>query len=220
MYDSITNVSMAFVNVLCTDGTTRPLDCHSMTCPSCGALITPVYHAMYGQRVILSQCPVHECGSFFLLKRSGGDISLLPNHKLASMAFSDTIVSISPDFVRIYNESYAAEQMSLDDICGVGYRKALEFLVKDYVSKGKTDEDIKRIRAKALAKCIDENVSDERIKQVAKRAVWLGNDETHYIRKWEGKDVHDLKGIIHLTIRWIEQEVETDALLKDMPKRL
>ena len=211
---------MASVNVLCTDRTMRPLDCHSMTCPSCGTLITPIYHAMHGLSVVLSQCPVHECGSIFLLKRSGGNLSLLPNHKLMSEVFSDTIDSISPDFVRIYNESYAAEQMSLDDICGVGYRKALEFLVKDYVSKGKTNEEIQRIRAKALAKCIDEFVSDERIKQVAKRAVWLGNDETHYIRKWEGRDVHDLKGIIHLAIRWIEQEVETNALLKNMPERL
>ena len=143
----------------------------------------------------------------------------MPNHQLASETFSNTINKISSDFVRIFNEAYSAEQMSLSNICGVGYRKALEFLVKDYVSKDKPEEQIVAIRNKPLSKCIDEYVTDERIKLVSKRAVWLGNDETHYVRKWEGKDVHDLKGIIHLVLRWIEQEVETEALLNDMPER-
>ena len=56
------------------------------------------------------------------------------------------------------------------------------------------------------------------IKAVAKRAVWLGNDETHYVRKWEEKDVQDLKGLIRLTILWIEKVKETERLLAEMPE--
>lgn len=69
-----------------------------------------------------------------------------------------------------------------------------------------------------LAKCIDDYVDDAMVKAVAKRAVWLGNDETHYVRKWEEKDVHDLKGLIRLTTLWIEKERETERLLSEMPE--
>ena len=40
---------------------------------------------------------------------------------------------------------------------------------------------------------ISRYIDDSNIKNVAKRAVWLGNDETHYIRKWEDKDLSFLK---------------------------
>ena len=69
-----------------------------------------------------------------------------------------------------------------------------------------------------MANCIAEDVSNEKIKAVAQRAVWLGNDETHYIRKWTNKDVSHLKGLIELTVRWIESELETQELLNDMPE--
>ena len=53
---------------------------------------------------------------------------------------------------------------------------------------------------------------------MASRAAWLGNDETHYIRKWVDKDVQNLKSLIDLTIRWIESEIETKQLLTEMPE--
>ena len=106
--------------------------------------------------------------------------------------------------------------MSLMEICGVGYRKALEFLIKDYIIQGKSEDIVDKIKKIRLAKCIDDYVEDEKLKAVAKRAVWLGNDETHYVRKWENKDVQDLKGVIRLTILWIEKEKETEWLLAEM----
>ena len=65
--------------------------------------------------------------------------------------------------------------------------------------------------------CIKEDISSTNIKAVAARATWIGNDETHYVRKWEDKDIKDLIGMIDLTIRWIESEVETKRLLDEMP---
>jgi hypothetical protein len=68
-----------------------------------------------------------------------------------------------------------------------------------------------------LGNCIAIYVKNERIAQTSARAAWLGNDETHYVRKWEGKDLEDLKRLIGLTVRWIEMEQMTDAAVKDMP---
>ena len=143
---------------------------------------------------------------------------LIPNCPMRQEEFGVIICALSPSFVKIYNEAYAAEQMSLMEVCGVGYRKALEFLVKDYAVEGKDEATSANIKKTPLGTCIENYVRDSNVKVVAKRAVWLGNDETHYIRKWEDKDVRDLKGLIRLTIRWIEQERETAALLEEMPE--
>lgn len=63
---------------------------------------------------------------------------------------------------------------------------------------------------------IDNFVANENVKQCAKRAIWLGNDETHYVRKWVDKDIKDLKLLIQITVSWIQQEVITKRLLEDM----
>ena len=210
---------MATINVMSTrTAGFESVECLPMNCPTCGAYIMPSYLAIHNHCFLFAQCPIYNCGALFLLERKGNVLNIIPNHKLASEHFSDTIKSISNEFISIYNEAYAAEQMSLNEICGAGYRKALEFLVKDYVSEGKTAEEIQIIRKKRLSNCIDDYVDDYRIKEVAKRAVWIGNDETHYVRKWEGKDVQDLKGLIRLVIRWIEQIKDSESILLDMPE--
>src|SRR5687767_3154472 len=52
--------------------------------------------------------------------------------------------------------------------------------------------------------------------KIAKRATWLGNDATHYYRKWEDKDIHDLKNLIELTVLWIESVELTRQHEEDM----
>jgi len=47
-----------------------------------------------------------------------------------------------------------------------------------------------------LSACIQQYIDNEKIKLVSKRAVWIGNDETHYVRKWIEKDIEDLKRLI------------------------
>jgi hypothetical protein len=102
-------------------------------------------------------------------------------------------------------------------ICGPGYRKALEFLIKDYVI-GSIPDKAAEVKRLLLGRCIQEYVGDGKVKLVAARAVWLGNDETHYERKWEDKDLNDLKTLIGLTVHWIEMDELTKKALKDMPE--
>ena len=52
-------------------------------------------------------------------------------------SFSDEIASLSADFVEIYNQAEIAETQNLDRICGMGYRRALEFLIDAYIRKNK-----------------------------------------------------------------------------------
>jgi hypothetical protein len=127
------------------------------------------------------------------------------------------VKGLSPDFVQIIEQAETAQQLGLEQISGVGYRKALEFLVKDYAIKS-SPTSAEEIKAMPLAKCITQFVKSERVQEVAKRAVWLGNDETHYVRKWEGKDLKDLKALIHLTVSWIDMEFTTADVLREMPE--
>jgi len=63
-----------------------------------------------------------------------------------------------------------------------------------------------------------EGIEAARVKQMARRAAWLGNDETHYSRKWEDKDLHDLKKVLELTTDWISMEELTKSVIAEMPE--
>lgn len=93
-------------------------------------------------------------------------------------------------------------------------------MVKDYLAAYLyKDEPSKQeeVRRAFLANVIDKHIGQERIKQCAKRAAWLGNDEVHYTRKWENKDIHDLKSLILMTVNHIDLTIESDRYLKEMP---
>ena len=102
---------------------------------------------------------------------------------------------------------------------GPGYRKSSEFLVKDSLrSLQTTDEARKDVGNSALMACIRKYVTDSRMRTTAERPGWLGNDETHYIRKWEDKDLQDMKKFIQLTCYWIQSEHLTNAAVVEMPQ--
>lgn len=174
---------------------------------------------------IVYQCRYQKCNTIFVVQynrlmteRMEAEYYLKYTFPMffEKKSFSPEIIQVSPLFVEIYNQSKDAEHIELEQIAGCGYRKSLEFLVKDYLIylNPKKTEDIK---IKWLGNCINE-ISNAEIKGCAKRAVWLGNDETHYCRKWETKDIDDMKNIIDLLVIWIMLEIRTKKLLKDMPE--
>lgn len=213
------------VNITGFNGT---IDKHPAECPRCHSLVhaQPIHgssHNSLQSAEITYLCPNHACNRFFIAGfrknvRSGWfEFMMVLPTDVHARNFAAEVKSISPDFCSIYNEAYAAEQYGLAQVCGVGYRKSLEFLVKDYLIKFKPEcED--KIKAKFLGRCIDEDIDDAKIKAVAKRATWLGNDETHYVRKWQDKDVTDLKALIELTVYWITSEQLTQQALISMPE--
>jgi hypothetical protein len=137
-------------------------------------------------------------------------------------SFNDVIRLTSPGFCEIFEQASLAEKTKLGQVAGVGYGKALEFLIKDY-AKQETPASISEIEHASLSSCIKTYISDPAIRESAILATWLRNDETHYIRKFMDKDVQDLKGIIDLTVALIEGaerrkkiEVSIGRIGKDM----
>ena len=174
---------------------------------------------------MLCRCPRHECGKVFLAIYKpyplGSAVFLysksVPCEHKATLVH-DSIKKISPSFYTIYSQAEHAETLGLKEICGTGYRKALEFLIKDFVLSDKDNPKIKPdvIKPMALSACIENYMDDNKTKQLAKRAAWLGNDETHYYRKWDDKELDDLKKLIHLTMNAIDNEIVAYEYMKDM----
>ena len=170
-------------------------------------------------------CPIHSCNHLFLARyRQETDTAFYLDRCFPQdsrdLKFSPEIQKISPDFCSIYNQAQKAEALGLMLVSGPGYRKALEFLIKDYVtSLHTTDEESKKdIASSQLMPVIKKYVKDERTNKTAVRATWLGNDETHYVRRWIDKDLQDMKNLINLTCNWIEAEHLTKEIVSTMPE--
>lgn len=199
-------------------------------CPICHTSIVPQFQfgAPGGQRygsqaVIVYRCPSARCGeSFFSYFERRGQQFFLIGARPAEPEppiLSDFVRKLSHNYCDIYTEAHAAEELGLRQICGVGYRKALEFLIKDYLI-ARRPNDTASIETTFLGPCIENYVADANVKAVAKRAVWLGNDEAHYQRRWLDKDLNDLKALPELVVRWIETEHLTEETIKSMqPQR-
>ncbi|WP_413373336.1 hypothetical protein [Paenibacillus taichungensis] len=201
-------------------------------CPICQVYVIP--QLLYGLKkdyknmVAVFLCTNNRCREVFMAYYYGIEYantsSPLPKlYKLDSLApknisvpdIDKHVVNLSPNFAEIYTQALQAESLGLDQICGPGYRKSLEFLVKDYLIHKNPDQVIE-IKSKMLMPCIN-TITDENIKFAAQRATWIGNDETHYVRKWEEKDVTDLKLLIDLTINFIKNELIMERFKEEMP---
>lgn len=200
---------------------------HVDTCPHCNVAVKPLILGSDYQNSshldIFYKCPRNYCGRTFIGVFMGRTYDefyfsyMIPARKILTREFDMTIKETSPSFVQIYNEAYSAEQTNLKHICGMGYRKALEFLIKDYViSTLPSSVDVVANHKTTLSRVIKEFINDPRIVKTAERASWLGNDETHYVRKWEDKDINDLKILIDLVIHWIVMERLTETYLNNM----
>lgn len=204
-------------------------------CPCCHSSILPLVKGNwndtennnYNKSFLFLQCPRPNCRICFSVQYTTTD-NRKPEHynfkfekivkeNIYPFYYSEIINNVSNSFVVIYNQAYTAEQLNLSEIAGVGYRKALEFLIKDYLIQIKPDSK-DSIEKSLLMSCIAQFVDNNQIKSVAQRAVWLGNDETHYIKKWTTKTIDDLKILIQLTVRWIEMEKLTIHYEDEMPR--
>ena len=128
------------------------------------------------------------------------------------------VAEISPDFSTIFSEAHEAEQLGLSSVVGVAFRKALEFLIKDFLIKKHPDQR-DAIASMHLANCIRDLVTNIPLKTCAERAAWLGNDETHYVRSHPNYDVEDLKALIKLTQFWVSSEHLTQEYENRMSHR-
>jgi len=209
-------------------------------CPICEKQGQPNFISAVGtvgqpnpQVFVAYRCPVKTCRGLYIANytlianRPGNEgyptqIKVVKSFRfLQVLEFAPNLKTVSATFCEIFQQAAEAEANGLSQIIGPAYRKALEFLVKDFVIKQKVSSDSQKqelVKQTYLGKVIDEFIDEPVIKQCAKRATWLGNDETHYVRKWEEKDINDLKTLIRITQNFIDMSIDAERYLMEMPE--
>lgn len=165
------------------------------------------------------QCAYSGCKCYFIgyyPPKPQGALQELKPYTPKKTALSSEISNVSPSFVTIYGQAQEVQSLGYDQIAGPGYRKAFEFLVKDYAKQRHSDK-ASEIEQAFSGNVVRDYMQDARIQSLAKRALWLGNDETHYLKKWTAHDINDLVALIQLTIHWIEMERLSETYLGQMP---
>lgn len=202
-------------------------------CPLCKKAIKPVFLNMFHfekqspykahGHFLCTSCQKGFVASYSVTTSASGHgyISTGPHDigpvSFTKLEFDNNIVNLSPQFEKIYNQALAAEVSGLDEIAGLGYRKALEFLIKDFAIHEHPNEQDK-IKAMPLSACIRDYIDSPNIKTLATRSAWIGNDEAHYIRKQEDRDVNDMKSFIQATVYFISMILITEDAASMEPK--
>lgn len=196
-------------------------------CPICNSSIAPVEKSKFFNSdskmyFFMFECPA--CNKGFITHYNYTNERKIKNNISYNMLklvnsypkvpelhqFDENIKKLSSNFCEIFNQAYVAEQMNLNEIAGIGYRKALEFLIKDYcIDKNKEQEE--KIKKEPLSQVITNYILSDKIRNLAKASIWIGNDETHYVRKYDDKDIKDLKRFISATVAYITYELIADS---------
>lgn len=198
-------------------------------CPHCGKSISPErihvsdsedsYSSGNARFVVTFRCSRSTCKKYFAVEyifESTSKPCVISEYNYRppiKVKLPENIEKVSPVFVEIYSQATIAEREALDQIAGVGYRKAAEFLIKDYaIAKNKDDEG--KIKTIMLGQVIATYLNDfPKIQALAKSVAWIGNDETHYVRRHDGKDIDDLKKFILSAAQFIAADYDADEAL-------
>ena len=83
----------------------------------------------------------------------------------------------------------------------MGYRKSLEILLKDYLALKKPDlkESIPKMKVQKAIGFIE----IPQLKSLFLAGFKIGNDETHYYKKYEDWDIDNLKDFINSALTYI-----------------
>ncbi|HHT7813568.1 TPA: DUF4145 domain-containing protein [Streptococcus suis] len=124
----------------------------------------------------------------------------------SDIPISDDVELVSPIGKQIYVQALKAEHEQLDHIAGIGYRKALEFFVKDFSIVTNPDDEDKIIKM-PLKQVIEKYIKDDDLKTFALASAYIGNDEGHYYRNNPDKDFSHLKNYLHGVIHYMEMKL-------------
>lgn len=216
-------------------------------CPFCHFAMKPARQAAVGGDLKLSvpgiitiiwTCPVDSCKkevvTIYRFKETKGGVNhyefkeflngepQMPAwpqfvHELENGNPDDPVTKEPSKFVEIYRQALTAEFKGLNEIAGIGFRRAFEFLIKDFAIMEHPNEKAE-IMTLLLVPVIKKFYPPDYL-PIMERAAWLGNDETHYERKHPSYNLSDLKRVITYVITDLDGKKQREALINGMPKK-
>lgn len=117
-------------------------------------------------------------------------------------------------FIKTYLQSLEAENYGFDELAGMGYRKSIEYLIKDWAIQNKP-EDKDKIAGLWLGNVITNYYKGD-LKEILDRATWLGNDQAHYNKLFEEFDIKILKELIDLIMVELDRQYKTNLYIENI----
>ena len=119
---------------------------------------------------------------------------------------SKSLIDLSPGFENYYNQAARAEKAGDLDLAAIGFRTALECLVKDYAIK-ELHKDREEVVSKKLFGAIGDYLGERELVATADVVRILGNDYTHYERKYPQHDYELLKSYLQIFMKLVETKL-------------
>ncbi len=118
---------------------------------------------------------------------------------------NDVLDPVSPRFSELYAQALRSEQLGDVDLAATGYRNAIECLIKDYaIVELHADPDT--VTKESLFEAIGNYLDPDMVKTADVVRI-LGNDFTHYQRKYPQFDFKILKTYTAYFISLIERKI-------------
>jgi hypothetical protein len=119
---------------------------------------------------------------------------------------NELLQPISPRFISAYNQALRAEERQDIELAAIGYRHALECLIKDFAIK-ELNLNYDEVVKKSLCDAIKLYLEEKDLVSTADVIRILGNDYTHYERKYPEFDFALLKQYMEIFIKLVETRV-------------
>ena len=187
------------------------------TCPYCGinndAIVKSIHHDSVDKKETIVIFVVFECTGcqkrYFATYTLKDHITEFCNtFPMPSTELQSTeLATLSPRFVETYNQCLRAESINDLNIAAIGMRSALEILVKDYAII-ELKEPKETVSSKSLYQAISDYLKEDDLIKPADVVRILGNDHTHYQRKYPEHDYKLLKSYMDIFINLIETKLK------------
>lgn len=180
------------------------------TCPYCDNFIEPVpvgfsklsYGANSIALLVSYRCPACNKKFIGIYVLDGDNADFLSMVPIANEEkLSDAFGKISPRFVAIHQQAFRAEARGDAEISIVGYRTAMEILLKDY-AVGMLKKSEAEVSGKGLRKTIDDYAPKE-VAAAADVVRIIGDDYTHYVNGHPDVEFDEFKNYYDALLSYI-----------------
>jgi len=187
------------------------------TCPDCGIGTDGVPNQLNyltldnNTYLFIATCSCTFCEKIFFYacyrNRDQSDnasmVCIYPN--VDSTYSNNVLQNISPRFIDMYNQALRSEANEDFELAAIGYRSSLEILIKDFAIaelREPKDDVVKQ----SLFNAIKKYLKRKDFVNTADVIRILGNDYTHYDKKYPEHDFVILKGYMDIFLSQIETQ--------------
>lgn len=182
-------------------------------CPHCGfgtdaTLKEKNFYSFNDGCLFIATCECTACHKlfFFVCESTNGNyakmVSMYPSFQVTPYA-NEKLAAISQRFIDMYNQALLAEFNQNYELAAIGFRSALEILVKDYAIQ-ELGEPAETVAKQSLCNAIEKYLNLPDLVNTADVVRILGNDYTHYQRKYPEHDFALLKKYMEIFLSRIE----------------